>query len=181
MSNRFELSGVVYEAVPELGGVSACAGCAGDGNSGLCHALPNCSEDRVIWVQSAPVTAPTFPKAVAGRKDDTSKLDVTLLFDDLPHALEAVTEVMQWAITKKQPTAYVRGSWQGVPGGERRYRAAQLRHELNRAKSVLAGRDTVDHETGLEELAHIATDALFRLEQACRKKAGIDVGEWNDV
>ncbi len=111
--------------------------------------------------------------APAGRKDDTGKLDLTLLVDDLPHALEAVAEVLQWAVTKKQPKPYERGSWQGVEGLQGRYRAAGLRHELNAAKAVLAGsvahpEQAQDAETGLLELAHIATNALFRLEMAVR-------------
>lgn len=112
------------------------------------------------------------PEAVAGRKDDTGKLDVTLLFDDMPHALEAVTEVLQWAITKKQPVPYERGSWQNVPDFQQRYRAAQLRHMLDAAKASITGHvdstHTRDAETGLLQLAHIATDALFQLEMAVR-------------
>ena len=112
---------------------------------------------------------------VPGRKDDTGKLDMTLL-DDLPHALEAVAEVLQWAITKKAPVPYVRGSWQGVDDGTRRYLAALQRHMSNRNKARLAdlpegevrGLEPVDHETKLRELAHIATDALFALELAIR-------------
>lgn len=117
--------------------------------------------------------------AAPGRKDDTGKLDITLLFDDCPHALEAVAEVLQWAITKKQPEPYRRGSWQGVQPFQQRYRAAQLRHMLGGAKSALLGAVPAsefarDHETGLLELAHIATDAMFQLEMACRelKKQG---------
>lgn len=115
----------------------------------------------------------TPPNAAgSGRKDDTGKLDITLLFDDLPHALEAVAEVLQWAITKKQPTPYERGSWQRVSDFQRRYRAAQLRHQLDAAKAAITHRvdsvHTRDVETGLLQLAHIATDALFQLEMAVR-------------
>lgn len=132
-------------------------------------------------------SAPLNPPAVAGRKDDSGKLDVTLFFDDLPHAIEAVTEVLQWAVTKKQPVPYERGSWQGVEDFSRRYRGALLRHQLNRAKAIKAdrghiqgtapSREPVDHETGLMELAHIATDALFLLEMALRKAKGLTVPE----
>jgi hypothetical protein len=116
---------------------------------------------------------------VPGRKDDSGKLDVTLFFDDLPHAIEAVTEVLQWAVTKKQPLPYRRGSWQGVEDFSRRYRGAQLRHMLNRAKAIKAGDagEPADAETGLMELAHIATDAMFLLEMAVRKAKGLPVPE----
>lgn len=120
------------------------------------------------------------PATAAGRKDDAGKLDVTLFFDDLPHAVEAVTEVLQWAVTKKQPTPYERGSWQGVDDFQRRYRGALLRHQLNRAKALIEpGRvvEPKDAETGLMELAHIATDAMFMLEMAVRKTKGLPVPE----
>jgi hypothetical protein len=112
------------------------------------------------------------PTPVPGRKDDAAKIDVTLLFDDCPRALYAVAEVLQWAVTKKQPTPYARGSWQGVEPFQPRYRAAQLRHILDAALGVTAGIPshlTRDAETGLLQLAHNATDAIFQLEMACRE------------
>ena len=115
--------------------------------------------------------------ASSGRKDDSAKLDMTLVIDDLPHALEAVAEVMQWAITKKKPQPYERGSWQNVTDFQRRYRAAMIRHTLNAAKSRIAGAAETDAETGLLELAHIATGALFQLEMAIRKQRGREVPE----
>lgn len=115
--------------------------------------------------------------APSGRKDDSGKLDLTLLIDDCPHALEAIAEVLQWAVTKKQPKPYERGSWQGVDDFQRRYRAAQLRHIFDAAKeakaSGLPSEITTDAETGLLQLAHIATDAVFQLEMAIRKLKGI--------
>lgn len=120
--------------------------------------------------------AEDYPK-IAGRKDDSQKLDLTLLFDDCPHALEAIAEVLQWAVTKKQPVPYARGSWQGVEPFQQRYRAAELRHVLGAAKEAIAKRipieETRDEETGLLQLAHIATDAVFQLEMAIRKLKGI--------
>lgn len=118
-------------------------------------------------------------EAATGRKDDGDKLDVTLFFDDLPHAIEAVTEVLQWAIAKKQPVPYERGSWQHVTDFQRRYRGAHLRHQLNAAKAVKVGsaysvEQARDAETGLLELAHIATDAMFMLEKAVRAAKGFE-------
>jgi len=111
--------------------------------------------------------------SVPGRKDDTGKLDITLLFDDLPHALEAVTEVLQWATTKKEPVPYSRGSWQGVTPFQPRYRAAMLRHMLDSAKQKVTLGCPIEHardaETELLHLAHIATDAMFQLEMAIRE------------
>lgn len=128
------------------------------------------------YTEPAPVGGPIIDRSRTGAKDDGGKLDVTLLFDDMPNALYEVTKVLQWAITEKKPVPYERGSWQSVPDFQRRYRAAQLRHELNAAISRIdnPGAHPVDAETGLNELAHIATSALFRLEMMARdiKKGG---------
>lgn len=155
---------------------------------------PAGAADRAVYQQIADnykpieaVKATMQQTQIVGRKDDGGKLDVTLFFDDLPHAIEAVTEVLQWAVTKKQPTPYERGSWQAVDDFSRRYRGALLRHQLNRAKAFKAdlghagntatGKEPVDAETGLLELAHIATDAMFLLEMAVRKAKGYPVPE----
>lgn len=130
-----------------------------------------------IWFDLAEQDAtPSTDRSRTGAKDDGGKLDVTLLFDDMPNALCEVTKVLQWAITEKKPVPYERGSWQSVPDFQRRYRAAQLRHMLNAAIQRIENPQAypVDHETGLLELAHIATDALFQLEMLARdiKKGG---------
>lgn len=109
----------------------------------------------------------------AGRKDDSNKLDLTLFFDDLPNAIEGVAQVLQWAVKDKLPVPYERGSWQAVPDFQRRYRAAMLRHQVAQAKARQAGKGDMgtDWETGLLELQHIATDAMFMLEMAMRERA----------
>lgn len=105
-----------------------------------------------------------------GRKDDNGKLDMTLL-DDMPRAIKAVVEVMQWAITDKKPVPYERGSWLGVHPD--RYRAAILRHWRDGAeqahKSQVPAREQRDKETELLHLAHIATSALMALENTLRE------------
>jgi hypothetical protein len=116
------------------------------------------------------------PIKVAGRKDDSGKLDMTL-FDDMPRALEAVAEVMQWAITKKEPAPYERGSWLGVHPN--RYRAAIKRHDSSAAKQAdkadaNAPRFQRDDETKLLHLAHIACSALFALELTIREMEAND-------
>lgn len=129
-----------------------------------------------LYVKPAVTTPIADTQRRNGAKDDGDKLDVSLLFDDMPNALYEVTRVLQWAVKDKKPVPYVRGSWQTVPDLQRRYRAAQLRHELNAAISRIEnpGAYPVDAETGLSELAHIATSALFRLEMMARdiKKGG---------
>ena len=112
---------------------------------------------------------PTTTK-VDGRKDDGGKLDMTLL-DDMPRAINAVVEVMQWAVTKKEPTPYERGSWLGVHA--ERYRAAQQRHRIASALQASisggAARFERDKETNLLHLAHEACSALMALENTLRE------------
>ena len=119
----------------------------------------------------------------AGRKDDSGKIDMTL-FDDMPRALKAVAEVMQWAITKKEPKPYDRGSWLGVSAD--RYRAAQQRH--NQAQGEQASSPTQppthnaprfqrDPETSPLHEAHKACSALFALELILRELEGSNVPE----
>ena len=103
------------------------------------------------------------------RKDDSGKLDMNLL-DDMPRALKAVVEVMQWAIVDKKPVPYVRGSWLGVHAD--RYRAAIKRHERSAAEQATAdvpARFQRDAETNLLHLAHTACSAMMALENALRE------------
>lgn len=114
---------------------------------------------------AAPIAAPT------ARKDDSGKLDMNLL-DDMPRALKAVVEVMQWAITDKKPVPYVRGSWLSVHAD--RYRAAIKRHERSAAEQATApnahaARFQRDDETQLLHLAHTACSAMMALENTLRE------------
>jgi len=106
----------------------------------------------------------------AGRKDDSGKLDMTL-FDDMPNAIKAVAEVMQWAITKKEPKPYDRGSWLGVE--PERYDAALLRHHFGAAlQAATSGKPAKferDAETNLLHAAHRACSAMFALELIIRQ------------
>ena len=106
-----------------------------------------------------------------GRKDDSGKLDMTLL-DDMPRALASIVEVMQWAIRDKTPTPYVRGSWLGVHAD--RYRAAIQRHGRDAAeqaslRNALPVRFQRDKETNLLHLSHQACSAMMALENALRE------------
>jgi len=107
---------------------------------------------------------------VAGRKDDSGKLDMTLL-DDMPRAIGAIVEVMQWAVTKKEPVPYTKGSWVGVEPD--RYRAAQMRHTLAQGEQALGStsppRHQRDLETGLLHEAHKACSAMMALENILRE------------
>jgi hypothetical protein len=116
-------------------------------------------------------TAKMIPDAPpAARKDDSGKLDMNLL-DDMPRALKAVVEVMQWAIEKKKPVPYERGSWLGVHAD--RYRAAIKRHDRSAAEQAsndgLPARFQRDDETNLLHLAHAACSAMMALENTLRE------------
>jgi len=125
-----------------------------------------------LGFHTIPAAAPT----PAGRKDDSGKLDMTLL-DDMPRALAAVVEVMQWAVTKKKPTPYDRGSWLGVHAD--RYRAAIQRHDRAACeqhsavkqppKKHVGPRFEQDDETKLLHLAHVACSAMMALENTLRE------------
>jgi len=114
------------------------------------------------------VSRPGAPK-VDGRKDDGGKLDMNLL-DDMPRALKAVVEVMEWAITEKLPVPYERGGQLSVHPD--RYRAAIKRHERDAAEQatdLLPARMQRDAESGLLHLAHTACSAMMALENTLRE------------
>ena len=108
--------------------------------------------------------------AIPGRKDDSGKLDMTLL-DDMPRAMAALVEVMQWAITDKKPVPYDRGSWLGVHAD--RYRAAVLRHNRDAGQQASTSNQPArferDKETNLLHLAHIACSSMMALENTLRE------------
>lgn len=196
---NLNLCGKEYVLAPDGG--SDCRGCLFDTDtdtpdrSDLCRAAPclgrcpgNDGRGSFIIVEEAPVDTPTETQAVqtfadtdflvgppvAGRKDDSGKLDMTLL-DDMPRALKAVVHVMQWAVTEKTPVPYQRGSWLGVHPD--RYRAAIVRHGRDAAQqaSLPQGhcvRFQRDHETNMLHLAHQATSALMALENVLRELEG---------
>ena len=128
--------------------------------------------------ESAPTAPPLLYDPATGqsealptaRKDDSGKLDMNLL-DDMPRAIKAVVEVMQWAIVDKKPVPYERGSWLGVEPD--RYRAAIKRHERSAAEQATAdvpARFQRDPETNLLHLAHTACSAMMALENALREQ-----------
>jgi Domain of unknown function (DUF5664) len=94
------------------------------------------------------------------RKDDVGKLDMTLLTDSMGPSLIGVVEVLQWAVTDKTPTPYIRGSWKEIPEGARRYKAALVRHLLES--------ELTDSESGLLHAQHVATNALMYLDFVLR-------------
>jgi len=85
-------------------------------------------------------------------KADGGKLEPSLLFKGMPRALYAVIAVLQYGKQK-----YEAHSWKRVDG--ERYDDARLRHVLDHYL------EDADKESGLEHMAHEATNCLFQLEK----------------
>lgn len=86
----------------------------------------------------------------AGAKGDLGKARMDLLPME---ALMKVAEVMTYGANK-----YTDGGWREVPDGDKRYKAALLRHMVKEEF------EDCDDETGMLHLAHEACNALFRLQ-----------------
>ncbi len=94
-----------------------------------------------------------------GAKLDAGKVQTSLILD-MARALTAVAQVATYGATK-----YSRGGWQHVPEGQRRYTDAMLRHILRE------GSESADPDTGYCHEAHVAWNALARLELKLRADA----------
>lgn len=88
-----------------------------------------------------------------GAKLDAGKVQVALIFDQMPRALRAVAEVATFGAAKYTP-----GGWLQVPDGIARYRNAGDRHRLARAA------EPTDPDSKLLHLAHEAWNRLAELE-----------------
>jgi hypothetical protein len=95
---------------------------------------------------------PTDP----GAKLDAGKIKAGVL-GDFALALSAVAEVGTFGAEK-----YTRGGWQQVPDGAERYTDALWRHLLYERH------DQFDADSGLMHAAHLAWNALARLELMLR-------------
>jgi hypothetical protein len=94
-----------------------------------------------------------------GAKLDNGKLMAGIL-QQYSMALTAVLEVATFGAGK-----YSRGGWQYVDNGVERYTDAMFRHLL--AEPV----EPVDSDSGLAHDAHVAWNALSRLEMRLRQEA----------
>jgi hypothetical protein len=101
----------------------------------------------------------------SGVKHDSGKVRPTLVLGHFAHALEAVSQVATFGAEK-----YTDEGWADVPDGRRRYTDAMLRHFLAESQG-----EKVDPESGLAHDAHMAWNALARLELRLRAaKAAAD-------
>jgi len=92
-----------------------------------------------------------------GAKLDEGKLLAHIL-QQYPRALTAVLEVATFGAKK-----YTRGGWQSVENGVERYSDAMMRHYL------LEALERRDSDSGLLHMAHLAWNALSRLELTLRQ------------
>lgn len=99
------------------------------------------------------------PKA-PGAKLDAGKPRPALVLGDFALALKRVTDVGTHGLGKYSP-----GSWLHVPEGIDRYTEAMWRHLLDEASG-----EEIDTGSGLEHAAHLAWNALARLELMLRER-----------
>lgn len=94
-----------------------------------------------------------------GAKFDAGKVEVGLIFNDMPRALLAVAEIGTYGRHK-----YTKGGWVHVEEGVERYTNAMDRHRLK--ESI----ENVDPDTKMLHAAHLAWNALARLELMIREQ-----------
>jgi hypothetical protein len=95
-----------------------------------------------------------------GAKLDAGKPRVGLVLGGFSRALLAVAAVGTYGATKYTPNG-----WRSVPDGAERYADAMGRHLLQEAEC------SDDPETGLPHAAHVAWNALARLELMLSEEA----------
>ncbi len=87
-------------------------------------------------------------------KYDAGRMRPSLVLLSMSRALQSVSEVATFGANK-----YTDDGWREVPDGVRRYTDAMLRHLLAEASG-----EVNDPESGLPHAAHIAWNALARLD-----------------
>lgn len=95
-----------------------------------------------------------YPGKVIGHKDDSGKPHMNLLLQEIPNALEEISNCLRLGEQK-----YGRGNWKRVENKEDRYLAALLRHLTAYHKG-----EKKDPESGRSHLAHVAVNSLFLLD-----------------
>jgi len=94
-----------------------------------------------------------------GAKLDAGKPRVALMLAGFPRALKAVAEVTTFGAKKYTPNG-----WVSVPDGIERYTDALARHQLQEFSG-----EELDQDSGLTHAAHLAWNALARLELMLRE------------
>lgn len=94
-----------------------------------------------------------------GAKADAGKIRPALVLGGFARALTAVSDVGTYGARK-----YTDNGWEDVPDGLRRYDEALVRHWLAEKRG-----ERCDKDTGLLHQAHLAWNALARLELMLRE------------
>lgn len=124
-----------------------------------------CSDDIVAYrvVNSSPINIESKRLFKTdngiGVKHDSDKVRPDLIFNSMSMALMAAAEVSTFGAKK-----YEKDGWLQVPDGIKRYTAAMDRHRL------LESQEDADVESGLKHQAHLAWNALARLELMLREE-----------
>lgn len=84
-----------------------------------------------------------------------------------PRAIEAVATVSTFGASK-----YTWGGWRKVPDGVARYSDAMVRHQLKESKG-----EVLDGDSGLSHAAHLAWNALARLELMLIEEEKLSAGD----
>lgn len=100
-----------------------------------------------------------------GAKLDSGKIRPTLIFRDMAGALHEVARVATFGAKK-----YSDGGWLYVPNAYDRYTDAMFRHYEKEASG-----EEFDKDSGVLHQAHLAWNALARLELMLRKTGGAPV------
>ena len=103
------------------------------------------------------------PDSTTGVKHDAAKPRASMVLGDFARALRAVAQVGTFGAIK-----YADHNWLTVPDGHVRYSDAMLRHWLAEHYDV----DALDADSGLLHAAHVAWNALARLELWLRAAEG---------
>ena len=136
----------------------------GDTYESCKHSAVNNAHGKAFQINSVPATEvdPHGKNAhTPGAKLDSGKIRPNLILSHMPRALMAVAEIGTFGANK-----YTDGGWLSVPNGFDRYTAAMDRHRLKEAL------ESSDPDSGLLHQAHLAWNALARLELLLREKEG---------
>ena len=118
--------------------------------------LPNYSYELPIATSEGDI-----PQHEPGAKLDKGKPKVGLVFASFPDAISLVADVSQFGAEK-----YSLFGWEHVPNAIDRYWDALGRHVLKCSKGVIVKDFSKDAESGINELAHVAWNALAVLQKA---------------
>jgi hypothetical protein len=124
-------------------------------------ACPRAEFEEVNLGGTIEVDAHDIAQHEPGAKLDKGKPDVGLVFASFPDAICLVAEVSSFGEKK-----YSLFGWESVPDALRRYWSALGRHLLACSKGLFMKQFVRDPESGINELASVAWNALAVLQKS---------------